>query len=296
MPDSDVRTYQNVRDAVWELGWHLLERRAHPVVVVLPAKDDGSKQGLDDFLVVSGKNRLEDFLSKAEPLGEWACGVVTTMPPAHKRRRLDWLTARLKSLDATYVEFLVDRQHKSLGLGKSTLRELLKQASIWTPSPPKVEREAAAQQEQRAREEANVREEAAARLAAQTEEEAKELLKDPALMYHLGEILDQLGLAGEARNCRIIYLAITSRILASPISLTVKGESSGGKSFLVLMVLRLFPEEAYLVLTSCLARPSSIPKNPFPIALLSSWNAPVWRLLTTTSGPSRAKGRSSSTR
>jgi hypothetical protein len=138
IPDSDVRTKQNVRDAVWELDWQLLERRAHPVVAVLPAKDDGAKQGLDGFLVVSGKNRLEDLLSKAEPLGEWACGVVTTMPPAHKRKGLDWLTPRLKSLDATYVEFLVDRQHKSLGLGKSTLRQLLKQASIWTPSPPKV--------------------------------------------------------------------------------------------------------------------------------------------------------------
>jgi DNA-binding transcriptional ArsR family regulator len=65
------------------------------------------------------------------------------------------------------------------------------------------------------------------------------------LLYRLGEVLDQLGLAGEARNSRIVYLVITSRILTSPISLTIKGESSGGKSFLVLTVLRLFPALVY---------------------------------------------------
>jgi hypothetical protein len=219
-------------------------------VVAPHEQDDGAKQGLDDFLVLSGRDQLINPLDKAEPLGEWACRVVTVMPGAHKRKGLDWLTGRLKSLDATYVEFLVDRQHKSLGLSKPTLRQLLKQASIWTPSPPKVEREAAAQRERQAQEEANVRDEAAARRAAETEERAKALLKNPALLYRLGEVLDRLGLAGEARNSRIVYLVITSRILTSPISLTVKGESSEGKSFLVLMVLRLFPEEAYLVLTS----------------------------------------------
>ena len=38
---------------------------------------------------------------------------------------------------------------------------------------------------------------------------------------------------GERRAGKLIYLAVTSRLLDRPVSVAVKGPSSGGKSFVV---------------------------------------------------------------
>jgi hypothetical protein len=58
------------------------------------------------------------------------------------------------------------------------------------------------------------------------------------------------GMVGELRIAKLLYLAITSRLLDRPVSMAVKGPSSGGKSFTVAQVLRFFPASAYHVLTS----------------------------------------------
>jgi hypothetical protein len=58
------------------------------------------------------------------------------------------------------------------------------------------------------------------------------------------------GVAGEARLLRLLYLALTSRRLDKPVSVAVKGPSSGGKSHTVERVLDAFPDEAYYALTS----------------------------------------------
>jgi len=58
------------------------------------------------------------------------------------------------------------------------------------------------------------------------------------------------GVAGEARLLRLLYLALTSRRLDKPVSVAVKGPSSGGKSHAVEQVLAAFPPEAYYALTS----------------------------------------------
>lgn len=81
-----------------------------------------------------------------------------------------------------------------------------------------------------------------------TEEEIKEaedILKSPTLLYDIRQLFPKLMIAGEERNCLMIYLSCTSRILDSPISLTGKGESSVGKSYSVQKVLLLIPKEAY---------------------------------------------------
>lgn len=80
-------------------------------------------------------------------------------------------------------------------------------------------------------------------------EQALEILKDPALLYEAGEIIHHLGVVGEEANIRQLYVCLTSRINETPISVFVKGESAGGKSWLVKWVLQLFPASAYLVLT-----------------------------------------------
>jgi hypothetical protein len=69
----------------------------------------------------------------------------------------------------------------------------------------------------------------------------------------LGEFdhaLSELGLVGERRTAKLIYLAVTSRLLDRPVSIAVKGPSSGGKSFVVESTLKLFPPEAFYALSA----------------------------------------------
>jgi len=54
-----------------------------------------------------------------------------------------------------------------------------------------------------------------------------------------------LGVVGEEKNLKLIYVAITSRVLEKPISLAIKGVSSAGKSHILKNVLPLFPKSAY---------------------------------------------------
>ena len=62
--------------------------------------------------------------------------------------------------------------------------------------------------------------------------------------------LKKCGVVGEERAAKLIYLAVTSRFLDKPISIVVKGPSSGGKSFLARSVLRFHPDSAYYALSA----------------------------------------------
>lgn len=81
-------------------------------------------------------------------------------------------------------------------------------------------------------------------------DECKELANDPALLDKFATDIEACGLSGETRNAKILYLALTSRWLPHPISVVVKGPSSGGKSFLVKRTLPFFPESAYYELSA----------------------------------------------
>jgi DNA primase catalytic core len=87
-------------------------------------------------------------------------------------------------------------------------------------------------------------------ITEEEEQQALVLLKDPDLIKKVADITSQLGCVGEDNNKIIIYLTMTSRILCRPISLIVKGESSGGKSFLVETVSKLFPKDKVLAFTT----------------------------------------------
>lgn len=58
------------------------------------------------------------------------------------------------------------------------------------------------------------------------------------------------GFTGEHRNAKLTYLALTSRILDDPVSVAVKGLSSSGKSYTVGVVLKFFPDDAYIAMTA----------------------------------------------
>ena len=78
----------------------------------------------------------------------------------------------------------------------------------------------------------------------------KDLASRGNITADFAEALRRSGVAGEARLLRLLYLAVTSRRLDKPVSVAVKGPSSGGKSHIVERVLDAFPEEAYYALTS----------------------------------------------
>ena len=70
------------------------------------------------------------------------------------------------------------------------------------------------------------------------------------ILSNLDGLLDELGLAGERRNAKLLYLALTSRLTDRPVSIWVRGPSSGGKSWLVNTVLKAFPASAYFARSS----------------------------------------------
>ena len=78
---------------------------------------------------------------------------------------------------------------------------------------------------------------------------AEPILKGDVLEMVLQQC-KELGIEGEERNVKIIYLALTSRVLERPISLAIKGPSSGGKSSILDAVLKLFPGSAYYLMSS----------------------------------------------
>lgn len=82
--------------------------------------------------------------------------------------------------------------------------------------------------------------------AAEALGHARELANDPDILGRLAMSLKRLGVVGEIRNAKLIYLALTSRVLERPVSLAIKGVSSGGKSFVLDRVLDHFPEQASL--------------------------------------------------
>ncbi len=76
------------------------------------------------------------------------------------------------------------------------------------------------------------------------------LAEEPRILDVFEKELSRLGLVGETRNAKLLYLAFTSRLLPRPLSILVKGASSAGKNHLVASVAKFFPKEAVYALTS----------------------------------------------
>jgi hypothetical protein len=77
-----------------------------------------------------------------------------------------------------------------------------------------------------------------------------ELAHHPNILSKLVESIQAVGVVGEERAIKLIYLAMTSRLLSRIVSVAVKGPSSGGKSFVVEVVLKFFPADAFYALTA----------------------------------------------
>ena len=86
--------------------------------------------------------------------------------------------------------------------------------------------------------------------AAEARQQAAALLAAPDILEAFAGLCRSMGLVGEEHTVKLLYLALTSRLLERPISVVVKGPSSGGKSYTVESVLRAFPPSAYHALSA----------------------------------------------
>jgi hypothetical protein len=78
-----------------------------------------------------------------------------------------------------------------------------------------------------------------------------ELASDADILQRFDEDLERTGVVGEAHAARLLFLAVISCLLDDrPVSVLLKGVSSGGKSHIVEKVLSFFPDCAYYVLTA----------------------------------------------
>ena len=89
-------------------------------------------------------------------------------------------------------------------------------------------------------------------IKTELEKAAGDLISDPDVLSRFDNAVQDCGLIGEVSNAKIIFLALTSRLFDlpdRPVSVAVKGVSSGGKSYTVETVLKFFPQEAYFART-----------------------------------------------
>ncbi len=83
-------------------------------------------------------------------------------------------------------------------------------------------------------------------LTEEARKAGEELAEHPDILAEFRADLARGGFAGETRNAEIVFLALVSRLFEQPVSVAVKGPSSGGKSFLVKQTLEFFPASSHL--------------------------------------------------
>jgi DNA-binding transcriptional ArsR family regulator len=93
-------------------------------------------------------------------------------------------------------------------------------------------------------------------------EQCQELAEKPDILGCFAEELARSGVAGETRIAKLLYLAVTSRLLERPVSVALKGPSSGGKSYVVERTLSFFPKSAYYALTAMSDRTLAYSEEP----------------------------------
>jgi len=232
--DSDIALNDDVKEAAFTLERELAARCALVKAIRLPSSGDGVKTGLDDFLVSFGAAAFEELLVKAKPCLHQEVEDIALLPPESRLEPLHNMFRRLAKLEP--IEMEAYRRHCSevLDIPRRDFQAQLKKA-----------RERFSQDNVRIIESKPE----TAPVYKDVDEKTTELLKDPALLYRIVETVHRLGIAGEEENICLLYLAMTSRILNAPLSVTLKGESSSGKSYLTEKVCQLFPPSAYLALT-----------------------------------------------
>lgn len=109
--------------------------------------------------------------------------------------------------------------------------------------------------------------------AAEAKRKAQKLLNSPDILAEAAKTFEVMGLVGEEKTAKLLYLALTSRLLLRPVNIVVKGPSSGGKSFTVETVLAAFPPGAYYALSSMSERALAYSQEPLKHRFLVLYEA-----------------------
>jgi hypothetical protein len=104
-------------------------------------------------------------------------------------------------------------------------------------------------------------------------ERCQELAQESDILGRFAEDLARSGVAGESRIAKLLYLAVTSRLLEKPVSVALKGPSSGGKSYVLEQVLSFVPESAYYALTAMSERTLAYSEEPIKHRFLVIYEA-----------------------
>ena len=180
--------------------------------------------------------------------------------------------AHLSAFETIYVVVEPDLGGEALlvGLRKSSLRERMRlvrltgfmdPSELHTTAPDQFENvwnEAVQAAEPWATFEAGQQDDERAKAWAA----CKELAGAPNLLDRFAQELRQLGVVGVERKAKLLYLAVTSRVLDRPISVAVKGPSSAGKSYVAERTLSFFPEDAYYAITAMSERALAYSDEP----------------------------------
>lgn len=132
-------------------------------------------------------------------------------------RTLDLYSARSRD---GYAQDCAALFGEDLSKIKGDLEQLLEQVEAWTPETGDTKP-------------------AVATMTDREREAGLALLREPRLLERIERDLTTLGIAGEAMNKRLCYLAAISRKLDDPLSLLVQSRSAAGKSTLQHAVLSL---------------------------------------------------------
>ena len=101
----------------------------------------------------------------------------------------------------------------------------------------------------------------------------EQIARCPDILSKVVEAARECGLVGEENAVKLLYLAATSRVLGRIVSVAVKGPSSGGKSYLVETVLKLFPADACYILTSMSERALAYGDEPLAHRMMVIYEA-----------------------
>ena len=103
--------------------------------------------------------------------------------------------------------------------------------------------------------------------------EVPELARHPRILERFATDVARCGVVGEDSLLKLLFLAVTSRLLEKPVSVAVKGPSSGGKSYTIDQVLSFFPTTAYYVLSAMSERALAYSSEPLSHRMLVIYEA-----------------------
>ena len=135
---------------------------------------------------------------------------------------------RLHRVELERAKDVSELHKRNPGQFKANLRRALDTAALWSEIAESEGRE-------RARE---------------AWEECQGLAESTDILAEFSRDLEACRVVGERTNGELLFLALASRLLEKIVSVAVKGPSSGGKSYLVNLVMSFFPESAFCRFTA----------------------------------------------